>query len=122
LFVGDAAAACDPLTGEGIGQALLTGREAAAAILDHGDDHDATAAAYQSRIRGHLFADHRMSVALGRLMKNRTVAEAALRAVGGNGWTRRNAGRWLFEDYPRAMIATPRRWHRHMFSGPGAYR
>jgi len=29
MFVGDAATACDTLTGEGIGQALLTGREAA---------------------------------------------------------------------------------------------
>jgi len=27
----------------------------------------------------------------------------------------------MFEDYPRAMIATPRRWHRNMFTGPGAY-
>jgi len=34
LFVGDAAAAADPLTGEGIGQALATGRWAAQAILD----------------------------------------------------------------------------------------
>jgi len=28
----------------------------------------------------------------------------------------------MFEDYPRALIATPRRWHRGMFTGPGAYR
>ena len=32
----------------------------------------------------------------------------------------------MFEDYPRAMIATPRRWHRGMFTGarglPGADR
>ena len=32
LFVGDAATATDPLTGEGIGQALLTGVLAAEAI------------------------------------------------------------------------------------------
>jgi geranylgeranyl reductase family protein len=36
LFVGDAAAATDPLTGEGIGQALLTGVLAAEAIDAHG--------------------------------------------------------------------------------------
>ena len=33
LFAGDAAAATDVMTGEGIGQALLTGRLAAAAIV-----------------------------------------------------------------------------------------
>ena len=31
-------------------------------------------------------------------------------------WTRRNFARWLFEDYPRAVVATPRRWHRGLFS------
>ncbi len=36
LFVGDAAGVCDPLTGEGIGQALLTGTLAARSILDAG--------------------------------------------------------------------------------------
>jgi hypothetical protein len=42
-------------------------------------------------------------------------------ADGATGWTRRNFARWLFEDYPRAVLATPRRWHRGMLSGPGAY-
>ncbi len=122
MFVGDAAAACDPLTGEGIGQAILTGREAAAAILAHSAAPAAAAADYETRVRRHLFADHRMSLTLGRAMRSRRVAELALHAFGVTAWTRRNAGRWLFEDYPRAMLLTPRRWHRHMFTGPGAYR
>lgn len=121
LFVGDAAAACDALTGEGIGQALLTGRLAATAIIDHPDAFPAAARAYEDEVRGELVADHRMATALGRLMANTRVAEFALTAVGTNAWTRRNFGRWLFEDYPRALIATPRRWHRGMFTGPGAW-
>jgi len=28
----------------------------------------------------------------------------------------------LFEDYPRALMLTPRRWHRKMFGAVGAYR
>jgi hypothetical protein len=28
----------------------------------------------------------------------------------------------MWEDYPRATIFTPDRWHRGMFTGPGAYR
>ena len=50
------------------------------------------------------------------------VARGALKLTGATPWTRRNFARWMFEDYPRAMIATPRRWHRGMFTGPGAYR
>ncbi len=121
LFVGDAAAACDPLTGEGIGQALLTGRQAAEAIIAHGHDIDAAGRQYEQCVRADLFADHKMALGLGRLMSNRRVAEAALRAIGSTAWTRRNGGRWLFEDYPRAVVATPRRWQRGMFTGPGAY-
>jgi menaquinone-9 beta-reductase len=28
----------------------------------------------------------------------------------------------MFEDYPRALLLTPSRWHRGAFTGPGAYR
>jgi hypothetical protein len=48
-------------------------------------------------------------------------ARGAIRAVDTNDWTRRNFARWMFEDYPRAALLTPRRWHRKMFSGSGAY-
>jgi hypothetical protein len=41
--------------------------------------------------------------------------------AGANDWTRRNFVRWMFEDYPRAVLATPHRWQRHMFYGSGAY-
>jgi hypothetical protein len=27
----------------------------------------------------------------------------------------------MFEDYPRAALFTPRRWHAGMFNEPGAY-
>jgi hypothetical protein len=34
--------------------------------------------------------------------------------AGATDWTRRNFARWLFEDYPRAIVATPRRWGDHV--------
>lgn len=122
LFVGDAAAATDPMTGEGIGQALLTGRLAAEAIAAGGLDAAAVTRGYDQRVRDALVADHRLSLLLIRALKHRKGARAAVRVAGTNEWTRRNFGRWLFEDYPRAILATPRRWHRGMLSGPGAYR
>jgi len=122
LFVGDAAAATDPMTGEGIGQALLTGVLAARAILDGGLDAAAVTADYERAVREAPVADHKMSMLLIRALKHRKGARAAVRVAGLSGWTRRNFARWLFEDYPRAILATPRRWHRGMLSGPGAYR
>jgi menaquinone-9 beta-reductase len=122
LFVGDAAAATDPLTGEGIGQALLTGLLAADAIIDHAPDAAPVVAAYRRTARRALVADHRMSMLLIRAVRHRKGVRAGIRVAGATGWTRRNFGRWLFEDYPRAMAVTPRRWQRSMFTGDGAYR
>lgn len=117
LFVGDAAAVTDPMTGEGIGQALLTGRLAAEAIL-HASDPGGF---YEREVKRELVADDRMARALIPLLARPLIAQSAIRLTGATDWTRRNFARWMFEDYPRAMIATPRRWHRGMFSGSGAF-
>jgi geranylgeranyl reductase family protein len=122
LFVGDAAAATDPMTGEGIAQALVTGRLAADAIQRGGPNHaENVAAAYERAVRHELVADHRMSMLLGRALKHRKGARGAVRIAGATDWTRRNFARWLFEDYPRAVLVTPRRWRNGMFTGAGAY-
>jgi menaquinone-9 beta-reductase len=122
LFAGDAAMATDPLTGEGIAQALLTGVLAAEAIVDHGPAAEAVTATYRDAARRALVADHRMSLLLIRAVRHRKGVRAGLRLAGATAWTRRNFARWLFEDYPRAAVVTPRRWHQGMFTGPGAYR
>jgi flavin-dependent dehydrogenase len=121
FFVGDAATATDPMTGEGIAQALLTGRLAAEAVQHHTADAMAARRAYEREVRRHLLADHRMSVLLMAALRRERLARASIRVAGSTEWTRRNFARWLFEDYPRAAIATPRRWRRGMFTGDGAY-
>ncbi len=123
LFVGDAAAAADALTGEGIGQALLTGVLAARAIAGAGPrDPGRAQRDYVDAVRHELVADHRMSVALGRVLHSERGARGAVRVAGLTGWTRRNFGRWLFEDEPRAIALTPARWHRQFLARPGAFR
>jgi menaquinone-9 beta-reductase len=121
LFVGDAATATDPLTGEGIGQALLTGVLAAETIAGEGPDPAAVTAAYRKAATAALVADHRMSLLLIRAVRHRKGVRAGMRLAGATGWTRRNFARWLFEDYPRAAVVTPSRWHRGIFTGPGAW-
>ena len=162
LFAGDAAGVSDPATGEGIGQALLTGRLAAEAIISaasnaetvSGSEYaadapsaaeavaDAPSAAetvadaafaaetvtdaafgteYERRVRAELAADDRMSRVLIPLLARPSIARAGLRLAGATDWTRRNFARWLFEDYPRALIATPRRWRRSALTAQGAF-
>lgn len=122
LFVGDAARATDVMTGEGIGQALLTGRLAAEAILAApSGDPRAVADRYTRTVRSHLLADHRMSLVLGRALARPSIARGAVRLVGLTPWTRRHFVRWMFEDEHRAVLATPRRWHRRFLRRPAPY-
>lgn len=122
LFVGDAVAACDTLTGEGIGQALQTGIAAAEHIVADGPNGRSANDAYAKWLHREMVPDHRMSQLLVKGLSGQRGAEAAIAAAGTSAWTRRNFARWLFEDYPRAVVATPRRWHRGVFTGPGAFR
>ncbi|MCA1843286.1 MAG: geranylgeranyl reductase family protein, partial [Actinobacteria bacterium] len=122
LFTGDAAGATDPMTGEGIAQALLTGVLAAEAVGAAGSDPAAVARSYESAVRHHLAPDVRFSAALGRILATPAGARGAVRAAGLTPWTKRNFARWLFEDYPRALVLTPSRWRKGAFTGPGAYR
>ena len=121
LFAGDAAAVVDPMTGEGIAQAIETGIAAAAAVA-RGGDAPAVTSRYRRAVQRALGADLRMAAALQRVLGSDFWARAALRVVDLTPWTRRNFARWMYEDYPRALIMTPRRWRRGMFTGPGAYR
>lgn len=122
LFVGDAACVTDALTGEGIGQALLSGQLAAQAIVSCGSRDPAVArSTYDRSMRHHFFADHRMSVALGAILRSPRGARIALRIANTSEWTRRNFVRWMFEDEPRAAVFTPKRWRRGFLKRDGAY-
>jgi len=120
FFVGDATAACDPMTGEGIGQALQTGMAAAEAIIAAAHPTGA-AARYELDADRDLGVDMRFAAVLGPMLGNQAGAEWALKTAGMTNWTSRNFARWLFEDYPRALLGTPRRWSRDMFTKPGAF-
>ena len=111
FFVGDAAAATDPMTGEGIGQALETGRDAVNALLSSGFDAPERAAEiYRRHLDRGMVRDHRFARVLSALLVRPMTAEGAILTAGTTDWTRRNFARWLFEDYPRATLLTPRRW------------
>jgi geranylgeranyl reductase family protein len=123
LFVGDAARACDPMTGEGIAQALETAGLAARAVCAAGPWRPAEAAArYRRQIRWGLGVDDRLARDLSRVLARPRGARGALRIADRGEWCRGHFVRWMFEDYPRAVLVTPHRWRRRGFRRPGAFR
>ncbi|MHB1534424.1 MAG: NAD(P)/FAD-dependent oxidoreductase, partial [Acidimicrobiales bacterium] len=123
LFAGDAARACDPMTGEGIAQALETGELAGQVIARAGAHNPGQAAgSYVRQLRAGMAFDDRLARSLSKVLAHRSGANASVRIAATTDWTRRNFARWMFEDYPRALLVTPHRWRRGMLHQPGAYR
>jgi menaquinone-9 beta-reductase len=120
LYAGDAAGVVDPMTGEGIAQALETGTLAAEAVAS-GAAPPGTMARYRDAVEQRLGRDLRFAALLQRVLRNPLGARVAIRAADVNPWTRRSFARWMFEDYPRAVVLTPGRWRRGMFDSPGAF-
>jgi flavin-dependent dehydrogenase len=117
FFVGDAARVVDPLTGEGIGQALETGREAAQAIAVHGVRSPTEAARHYVRhIRRGMAVDNGVAGAIAKLVRSEKAARAVIRMTPFLNSLDHYAVRWVFEDNPRAAAITPWRW-RQRFSG-----
>jgi geranylgeranyl reductase family protein len=122
LFAGDAARACDPMTGEGIAQALETAELAALAIAEAGPSRPRAAAArYRRQLRWGMALDDHLARKLSGVLARQYGSVIALELVDARPWRKRNFLRWMFEDYPRAVVVTPHRWHRRMFNRPGAY-
>ena len=122
LFAGDAAGACDSMTGEGVAQALETGSEAARAVAGAGPDAPPLAARRYARvIKWGMALDDRLAWKLSSVLARRSGPDKAMAIADATDWGRRYFARWMFEDYPRAALATPHRWRRHMFNTPGAY-
>lgn len=122
FFAGDAIGVADPMTGEGIAQALQSGRLAASALTKAGP-YDASKARsqYHLSLDKALSRDHQFAGQLQSLLTSSVATELAIKAADLNNWTRRNFARWLFEDYPRALVLTPGRWKFGALSNDGAY-
>ena len=102
LFVGDAAQVVDPMTGEGIAQALESGMLAARAVAAARDDVETVTAQYRESVDRALGADLRFAALLQHLLRVPLGARAVIATAALTPWTRRNFARWMWEDYPRA--------------------
>ena len=89
------------------------------ATLDGAGDPDVVATRYRAAVDRALGRDLRFAARLQRVLAHPRGAELALRTVDLTPWTRRNFARWMFEDYPRAILFTPDRWQRERLHPPG---
>jgi len=114
LFVGDAARAADPMSGEGVGQALETGVTAARAIASHSRRaHSDVARDYERALRRSLRHDHMIAQVVSGALARPLGARAAVRFSGFSKRSARFVGGWVFEDFPRAMLLSPAVLYRH---------
>ncbi|HUR50248.1 MAG TPA: geranylgeranyl reductase family protein [Acidimicrobiales bacterium] len=91
LFAGDAVGATDPMTGEGIAEALQTGTLAAEALIA-GRPNSYAATAGRA-----LVWRHRRRQLCSDLLRRRALAAAGLAVADANHWTRAQFTRWIFE-------------------------
>jgi geranylgeranyl reductase family protein len=121
LFAGDAGNVVDPMTGEGIAQAIESGMLAARAVASSHGDATAVSTRYRADLDRALGADLRFAALLQHVLRVPLGARAAIRVASLTPWTRRNFARWMWEDYPRALLLTPHRWRRGALTASGAY-
>jgi len=122
LLVGDALGAADPMTGEGVAQALLTGRLAAEALLAQpGEGRLELAERYSRLVHATLGADDAVARATARFLRSERRSDWALQTTAETAFRRRWVGRWLFEDHPRGIVLRPGEWRRGALHRPGAF-
>jgi len=105
LYVGDAAGLADPMTGEGLGQALRSGILAARAITLAGN-RDA-APGYRRNILRNFAGDHAASRLCLRALSHPRSAAAAVRFMGSTSKRARYFARWMWEETPRSAVISP---------------
>ena len=91
LFAGDAVGATDPMTGEGIAEALQTGTLAAEALAA------GRPGTYVSSAARALVWRHRRRQLCSSLLRSPALASTGLAVADRSDWTRRQFTRWIFE-------------------------
>ena len=122
LYVGDAAAVVDPMTGEGIAQALETGMLAVDAIAAGGDSRRCRRALPRAPSTVPSGRDLRLAMRLQRILATPRGARGDDRALSTAPTGRAAASPAGCSRAIRARCCyTPDRWRRRRFTAPGAF-
>jgi geranylgeranyl reductase family protein len=117
LFAGDAAGASDSLTGEGIAQALLTGRLAASAITNTYSTQELTET-YENTVAEHLFSQRLWSTVLTKILSNHHMVDLSVWAPKQSRFIGTILARCMYDEFHRIQIINPKITLR---ARPGAY-
>ncbi len=118
--LGDAAGLCDPMTGEGIAQALTSGRLAMESIRRNIDRPESATSAYHKALRAQFTADYRTSRILLRLLRSSRWTRGAVRFMGVSPRISQWFARWMFEEVPRRAVLSPIAFARSLETPHGA--
>ena len=118
LFLGDAAATADPFTGEGIAQALASAEVAAEAVLA---GTAGAARRYEMEAARTFFLEHHIARATRKVFTHPLGARACVGGTELSPAVTATVGGWLYERYPRTVVARPSLWRRSTFNRPGPY-
>jgi len=111
LLVGDAASLIDPFTGEGIGNAMVSGRLAAQITVKAHNENNFSKdflSEYDSRVYTELWSELRLSRTLQKLSSNSWLFDLVVKKAASNSELRRLIT-GMFEDIgERSLLARPR--------------
>jgi geranylgeranyl reductase family protein len=122
LLVGDAAGLADPLTGEGISWALLSGELAARAIVEQPTDPEAAGRLFGASLRREVLSELAVARRLARLLYGAPRLRAAVFRRAGQPMAERIADLFIGDETFRSSTLRPGRWLRlagHLLARPG---
>ncbi len=125
LLAGDAAWLVDPVTGEGIGNALVSGRlaaETACEALRRGDVSAAQFRRYDRRLWRELGFELRLARLLQRALRHRRLVEAILTLAATQAWAGRLLANLIEAPEGKQSLRSPAGWARVLTTIPEAVR
>ncbi len=110
LLLGDAAGLIDPFTGEGIGNALFSGRQAAQTAreaVDHNDYSETFLARYDRRLWGEVGNELKVSTKLQRIGRIRFLLNFVINKAARNQEVKDIISGMMADEVPKTRLANP---------------
>ncbi len=119
MLLGDAAGLIDPFTGEGIGNAMVSGKhaaETAAKAVQAGRFDAEILAEYDRKLWNHIGAEARTSTLLQKIGRNKTLLNMVINKAAGSAHVRETLSGMMANTIPRKNLASPLFYMKLLFS------
>ncbi len=119
MLLGDAAGLIDPFTGEGIGNAMVSGKhaaETAAKAVEAGRFDAGMLAEYDRKLWNHIGAEARTSTLLQKIGRNKMLLNMVINKAAGSAHVRETLSGMMANTIPRKKLANPLFYMKLLFS------